>query len=257
MKIAPYLYTARMSMREQTNGGLAWLLPRALLLFARLVPLMLIWRVVMSRGVDVGMSLPQMLSYTLAGTLFAEQMDVRTMLTSWNYNGRLVSLYQRPMSVFGHVISQTVGGWIPLLLSFSLPLLLLAPLAGVITLPASPWFFASLPLGISLGFSVEFLFACLAIRLRGMGWLVNMIRTAIVSLLSGAVIPFRILPFGLERLLSLQPLGSLGGAPLSLFAGTGDPLRVLLLQVAWNLVLWPLAILAFRKSQERMMSYGG
>ncbi len=257
MNIRPYLATAQMAMRQKLNEGLVALLPRILAILARLVPLLVIWRVVMSRGVDVDMTLAQMLSYTLAGALLADLLEVQTVLSAWNYSGELTSLYQRPMSIFGHVIAQTAGGWAPLLLFFSLPVLLLAPLVGIDTLPASPWFPGSLLLGTSLGFAVDFLFSCLTIRMRGMSWLVHVIRMAILSLLSGAVIPFRLMPFGLERILDLQPLGSLAGAPLSLFVGTGDPARVLPLQVFWNLVLWPLAIAGFARSKERMTSYGG
>ena len=257
MRLAPYLSTARRAMREKTNAGLTALLPRMLAIGARVVPLMVVWRVVLHRGADVGMTLSQMLVYTFAGALLSDLLEVQTALSSWNYDGRLVSLYQRPLPVLAHVAAQTAGGWAPLLLFFSLPLLLLAPLAGLDTRPATLWFFPSLLLGISLGFAIDFLFSCLTIRLRGMAWMVYSIRMALVSLLSGAVIPFRVMPFGLDRILDLQPLGSLAGAPLSLLVGTGDPARVLLLQLGWNLLLWPLTILLFSRSRERMTSYGG
>lgn len=80
---------------------------------------------------------------------------------------------------------------------------------------------------------------------------------AITSLFSGTVIPFKILPFDLTAFFELQPFGSLGGAPLSLFVGSDDPMRIILIQVFWNIVLWPVAIIWFKKSQERMVSFGG
>lgn len=131
---------------------------------------------------------------------------------------------------------------------FSLPLLCAAPFLGISVLPASPWFF-SLLLCISLGFAIDFLFACVAIELRGISWPARMIRTAIVALFSGTVLPFRLLPFGLARVFELQPFGSLGGAPLALFVGTAAE-RILLAQVFWNLTLWPAAILWFCRSRE-------
>ena len=124
-------------------------------------------------------------------------------------------------------------------------------------MPASPWFFPSLLLCISLGFAIDFLFACVAIELRGISWLAHVIRTAIVALFSGTVLPFRLLPFGLARVFELQPFGSLGGAPLALFVGTARPERILLAQVFWNLTLWPAAILWFCRSRERLVSFGG
>ena len=80
---------------------------------------------------------------------------------------------------------------------------------------------------------------------------------AIVSLLSGTVIPIKLLPFGIADIMKYQPFACLGGAPLSVFTGSADVKEVIILQLFWNLVLWPLALLAFHKSQEGMVSYGG
>jgi ABC-2 type transport system permease protein len=257
MQIKKYKKTAQMTMRGQTNGGLIYLLPNIIVRLLYLLPLMFLWRVVMSSGVEVGMNTTQMLSYTYVSALLTELLVVRTVASSWNYEGLLISLYIRPISIFGHLISQTVGSSIPMLLMFSLPMLLIAPCFGIIVVPASLWFFPSLLLCISLGFAIDFLFACLTIRLRGMSWLVYVIRLAIVSLFSGTVIPFMILPFGLEKIFALQPFGSLGGAPLSIFTGIAAPLDIIEIQIFWNLLLWPLTFIIFKKSQEGLMSYGG
>lgn len=252
-----YAYTARMAWRAKTNGGVLGLLPDAALRVLYLVPLLIIWRTVMNQGVQVGMSLAQMLTYTYTSALLSQQLTVRTAASNWLYEGLMIDLYARPMGVFGQLIAQTMGGWMPLLLTFSLPMALCAPLVGVSLLPASGWFFLSLVLCVTLGFALDFLFTCVTIRLQGMSWLVYSIRTSIVSLLAGSVIPFRLLPFGWGEVLAMQPFASLAGAPLSLISGTAAPARVVLLQLFWNAVLWPLAIWLFRKSRERMMSYGG
>jgi ABC-2 type transport system permease protein len=93
--------------------------------------------------------------------------------------------------------------------------------------------------------------------MQSASWLAYSIRAAITALLSGAVIPFDLLPWNLGNILRLLPFGSVAGAPLAVFTGMNDPFSVLPLQIFWNLLLWPLAILAFRKSQEWMVSYGG
>jgi ABC-2 type transport system permease protein len=121
----------------------------------------------------------------------------------------------------------------------------------------SPAFFLSLLLCVSLGFAIDFLFACLSIRLRNINWLIDRIRAAIIVILSGTIIPIRFLPFGLATIMKFQPFAALGGSPLSIFVGAGNVRETLLLQIAWNIILWPAAIFAFKKSQERMVSYGG
>ena len=252
-----YITTAITAMKGQTNGGIIYMFPSILVNILYLLPLMFLWRVIVADGVDVGMTLEQLLTYTYINALLSQMLVVRTMASSWSYEGQLISLFARPASVFGQIIAQTVGGWIPMLLIFSLPMLVIAPLFGIAIVPATIWFFPALLLCISLGFAIDFIFACLTIRLRGMAWLVHVMRMAIVSLFSGTVIPFRILPFGLTTFFEFQPFGSLGGAPLSLFVGTTNPAQIIITQIFWNIVLWPVAIIWFAKSKERQVSYGG
>jgi ABC-2 type transport system permease protein len=258
-----YIKTVQIAMRGQTNGGIIYLFPNIIIRLLYLIPLLFLWRVVMDsnvgdvNGLYVGMDTAQVLSYTYINALFSEMLVVQTAASSWNYNGLLQNLYVRPISVFGQLIAETVGGWIPMLLIFSLPMLFITPFVGINIIPASVWFFPSLLLCVSLGFAIDFLFACLTIKLRGMSWLVYVIRMAVVSLFSGTVIPFKLFPFNLSDIMELQPFGSLGGAVLSIFTGISDPIPIIIIQIFWNITLWPLTIIVFKKSQQGMMSYGG
>lgn len=252
-----YLRTAHMACLEKTNGGLFYLLPDILVKICTLIPLVFLWRVVMASGVKVGMSMNQMLSYTYAAAMLADLLVVKTPATGWLSEGVLLKLYGRPMSTIGQLVMLTAGGWLPTLALFSLPMALISPLLGVRLMPASVWFIPSLVLCVSLGFAVDLLFACLSIKLRNMNWLVGRIQAAIVAVLSGTVIPISLLPLGLGEAMRYQPFASLGGAPLSVFVGSAAPQEVLPLQLMWNVLLWPAALLIFKKSQEGMVSYGG
>ena len=254
-----YYMTAKMTAENLTNGGLLYLMPGYLLRVVYLVPLLLLWRSLMAGGVDAGMSLDQMLTYTFLGTLFASLLVVQTPASNWLYEGLIINLYQRPMGVLKHLAAQTVGGWLPDLALFALPMLLLSPLLGIKLLASGMtwWFIPSLLLCISLGFAVDFIFACLTIRMKNASWVVYSVRAATIALLSGSVIPFAILPFGLGEYLRLLPFGSLAAAPLALFVGLSDPASTIMLQIAWNLVIWPLTLIVFARSQEWMVSHGG
>jgi ABC-2 type transport system permease protein len=124
-------------------------------------------------------------------------------------------------------------------------------------IPVTVWFFPCLVLSISLGFAVDFVFSVLIIRMKNANWLAYTLRNAVTLLLSGAVIPFDLLPWGMGRFFKLLPFGSLAAAPLSIFVGMSAVSQVIPLQIFWNIVLWPLAVLAFAKSREKMVSYGG
>ena len=252
-----YIKTAQTALRGQTNGGVVYILPRIITKVIYLVPLMFIWRIITASGVDAGMTLPQLLSYTYVNALLANILVVDTFINDWDSAGKCAVLFSRPMSVFGQVISRTVGEWIPALLMFSLPMALVAPLFGIQIIPQSLWVIPSLILCASLGFAFEFLFYCVTLRIRNVVWLMWVIRSAVVSFFSGTVIPFRILPFGMDIWMAYQPFGSLGGAPLSLFVGTAKPITVIPIQLFWNVILWSLAVIWLDKSRERMVSFGG
>lgn len=252
-----YLKTAHLSAQEKTNGGIIYLLPDVFIKVCTLIPLIYLWRVVLAAGGTADMSLDQMLSYTVVSALLADMLVVKTPASGWLSEGILLKLYGRPISVIGQLAAMTIGGWIPMLLCFSLPMAVIATFFGVGMRPASQLFILSLLLCISLGFAIDFLFACLSIKLRNMNWLISRIRMAIVALLSGTFIPIRFLPFGIGEMLRLQPFASLGGAPLAIFVGAADSSETLLLQILWNLLIWPLALIAINRSQEGMVSYGG
>lgn len=252
-----YLKTAQMACLERTNGGVLYLMPEMFIKICTLIPLIYLWKTVMASGADVGMTMEQMLTYAYVGTLLSDMMVVKTKATGWLSEGVLMKLYGRPLTVLGQLIAQTAGGWLPKLALFSFPMALVSPLIGVSLRPASEWFVVSLLLCISLGFAIDILFACLSLKLRNMSWLIDRIRAAIVAVLSGTVIPVSLLPFGLAEIMKYQPFASLGGAALSLFTGAAEPSAVLWIQTAWNIILWPVALFLFRKSQERMISYGG
>ena len=255
-----YLITARLSALERMNSGILYLFPDILIKICTLIPLVFLWRVVMSSGAEVGMSLEQMLTYVYISSILSDMLVVRTAASGWLSEGVLLKLYGRPLSVFGQLAAQTAGGWTPTLLMFSLPMAVAAPLFGVRLIPASPLFLISLLLCITLGFAVDFVFACLSIKLRNMNWLIGRMHTAITVVFSGTVIPISLMPFGIAEALKYQPFASLGGAPLSIFTGAavgGAAWEIVALQIVWNLILWPFVLFVWKKSQEGMVSYGG
>jgi ABC-2 type transport system permease protein len=252
------LETIKLSCTEKFSGGVPALLGSYLLEGVYFLPLLFLWRSFAAAGVDLGgFTLAQLLSYTCVSACLTQQLNVKTLLSSWNYEGTFINLCLRPQTIFAQIAAHTIGGWLPRLLLFTLPMAIILSLFGVNLLPASPWFPLCLLLSMSLGFAVDLLFSCFIIRMQRAQWCAYVIRSAIHTLLSGALIPFDLLPWGMGNLFKLLPYGSLAGAPLALFIGRGDPLPLIGLQIFWNLILWSLAALVFRKTQETMVSYGG
>lgn len=250
--------TMKLCLKEKSYFGFFNQLAQYLLQAAALGAMLMIWRSLFAQGADTqGMTLNQLYVYTILSTVLAPLLNVHTPASGWLHDGTMLGLYLRPSGVFMQLAAHTVGGWAMRFGCLSLPVAAVAALCGVDLRPASMLFFVSLPLAVAQGFAVDYLFACLLIRLRNLEWCVHSLRQALTSLLTGSLIPFAVLPWGLGNVLQMSPLGTLAGAPLSIYAGLAEPWPVIAAQLLWNAVLWPLAVVCFAASQERMVSYGG
>ncbi len=255
--IKKYLYTAWMSAKKDLNAGVLYLLPNYMLKIVYLLPLVLLWKTLITSGAKIDITLEQMLTYTYMSALLSGLLVIQSPLGSWLYEGLVISLYQRPISIYGHVIAQTLGTNFTTLILFSVPMALVSPLVGISIVPQSWWFILSLVLCVALGFALDFIFASLMIHMINASWIVYSIRAAIIFLFSGAVIPFAALPWGLDKILIYQPFASLAGAPLSIYTGISRAIDVIPMQLFWSISLWILAVVYFKKSQERLVSHGG
>lgn len=252
------LATAKLCLKEKSYFGFFNQLAQYLLQIGALAALLMIWRSLFLQGVDLeGLTLEQLYSYTILSTILGPMLNVHSPASGWLHDGSVLGLYQRPAGIFAQLAAHTIGGWGMHFLCLSVPVFLLAVCCGVDMQPASGWFVVSLLLAVLQGFAVDFLFACLLIRMRNLEWCVHCLRDALTALLTGALIPFAVLPWGLGEILQLSPFGMLAGAPLAIFTGLETPWLLISAQIFWNLVLWPMAIYGFRASRERMVSYGG
>lgn len=259
-----YASTMFMCTKQRFDGGLLGAAGEYLIHLVEFVLMVMIWNVLAGEGADLGgMSLKQLLTYTLMSSVLRQQLNIISPATSALWEGSIIGRYTRPIPIIGSFVIETIGKWwIPVFLFYGFPLLLLAPWLGIHPLPdsltAGLQAFISLTASASLGFAIDLLFASFAIRLKNGCWAATHIRESIYSLLSGELIPFALFPWGLGRIFALTPFGSVAHAPLTIYIGMADhPWRIIGLQLFWNVVLWTLALYCFHKSEERMISYGG
>jgi ABC-2 type transport system permease protein len=258
-----YYATVSMSAAQAFDGNFLCVAADYAVRFIRFIILILVWRSLAAAGADFnGLTLNRILTYLLMASVLHQQLNIITPATSALWEGSIIGRYTRPIPVIGSFVAETVGRWwIPVFLFYSLPLWLASPLLGISPLPASPvcGFLSvlSLALSASLGFAIDILFAALAMRLKNGCWAALMVREALASLFSGALIPFAVMPCNLGKIFELLPFGSIANAPLSIYIGTGDTARLFLLQIFWNIALWLAALRIYRKSEERMISFGG
>lgn len=258
-----YRFTMYMCMKQMFDGGPFCVIAEYLVRFLQFVLLCMIWKTLADSGADLGeMKVGQLLAYTLLASALNQQLNIITPATSALWEGTIIGRYLRPMPVIGSLIAETVGRWwIPVFLFYSLPLFLVSPLLGI-RLPGGVrrilLGILSLMLSAAIGFALDLLFAALAMVMKNGCWAATRIRESLFSLLSGAIIPFGLFPFGLGKVFACLPTGSVGNAPLVILSGLpGDYRQLIGLQIFWAVVLWAIAGRVFEKSRERMVSYGG
>lgn len=260
--VAKYWKTASMAATVHAGDNPLFLIADYLLRFLRVAVLIAIWRTILSgRGAVSGMTLGAVLTYTLIGEVFEEQFFLRTNLSDALWQGTIATRLLWPMGAFVQFSVEMLGYWSVGLVLFSLPLLLAAPLFGVSAAPASLQdgllFLPSLVLAISVGLAVEFIFGSLVVVLEQPVWVIFQLRAAVGVLLSGALLPLALLPWGLEQIFGWLPFAAMASAPLRIYTGTGNALQLMLSQVAWSIILWPLARRLWDGGREKLVGYGG
>ncbi|HEU5315414.1 MAG TPA: ABC-2 family transporter protein [Chloroflexota bacterium] len=260
-----YLKTAEMAFSAFFSDGPLVLLDYLMRLL-RVMILLALWRLVLdSRGAgatdDPGLSLGALLTYTLIAQVFAPQLDVTTRIEDAMWEGTLTGRFLQPMGLVANFTSELLGTWAMVFLTFSAPLLLLAPALGVDPRPASPLhgllFVASLALAATLGVAVDFIFCGIAGAIGQNIWLIKYVRTGLMTILSGVLLPLQFLPWGLGDVFAWLPFASMASAPLRVYTGTGDAAWLIPLQAAWCVALWPVASWIWSANRERLAFHGG
>ena len=228
----------------------------------RVIVLLSLWRLILEGHEGATpMSLSVVLTYTLISAVFADQLSVSTGLADAFWDGTIVTRFFEPMGIVAQFTARMLGRWGLDLALFSAPLLLVAPWLGVDPWPADAaaagLFAVSLVLAISVGLALEFLFMGITLALEQPVWLIVDVRRAITGVLSGALLPLAMLPWGLGSVLEWLPFASMAWAPLAIYTGVSDAGPLLLGQGVWSLVLWPIGLWVWNASRERVVGYGG
>lgn len=228
----------------------------------RVLILIGLWRSVLGGGrTSEGVELGAVLTYTVIAEAFAEQLALRTTLIEAFWEGTIVVRFLRPMGLVRQLSAEMAGRWLVHFAVFSIPLLVLAPALGVDPRPATPLaaglFVISLMLAIVVGLAMEVFFGAATVALEQPVWLIDYLRTAVATLLSGSLLPLAIYPWGLGQVFSWLPFAAMAWAPLAIYTGLGDPVPLLLSQVFWAVIMWPVANWLWTSNREKMVGYGG
>ncbi len=258
---ASYLKNGTMAASTHVGENLLFLIGYAMRLL-RVALMLAIWRTLYAGKTEVsGLTLPNLLTYTLIAEIFGDPIASMTGFAEAFWDGTITTRFLRPIGLMEQFVTEEFGRWGMNFLFFSTPLICLSPFMGVNLLPANPasgaLFCISLALGVSVGFATDFIFGAYGIAMEMPPFAIQRLRKALGGLLSGAIIPLALMPWGLGKAFALTPFASVASAPLMIFIGKGDAVALISTQCFWSAVLWPIVFWSWRKSREKMVSYGG
>jgi ABC-2 type transport system permease protein len=252
-----YAKTVSMSMSGHL-GENPLVLADAGLKILRVVLLVAVWRTILvGGGRPFEMTLDQVLTYTLAAGVLAPMLDVRSGLPQDLWQGTIAFRFVRPMPVFGQYAAELAGEWAFRFVVLVPPLVLVAGVLGVSARPRNPVFVVSLVLAVVVGLAIDFAFGAVMVLLEQNWHAIHMIRMAVATVLSGALLPLAAYPWGLGRIFAWLPFASTASAPLLLYVGEGDARMLIGRQLMWAVLLWPVARHLWSRYRQRLVLYGG
>lgn len=173
--------------------------------------------------------------------------------------GALAVELARPISFYRATISRAAGQLIHFALYRCLPIALVLGLSVGLPKPASGLHLVgaliSLSLGIYCSLALFYLMGLSALWTGQMRW-IHWLHLSLTQFLSGAWIPFEVLPTWFRPIAFYSPMASQMGHGLRLYQGVGGP-EALLLPLGWAVILTGLAVALTRSALRQVEIQGG
>lgn len=225
-----------------------------------------LWKTVYS-GVDSiqGVTVKQMVTYAIL-SMFLSHVFKNTIegdLIDRIENGDIVIDFIRPINIIFSYLSTDIGFLISNLLNKVLPMLIITlivyPILPVKNAAAILIFIVSVLLSYLILWLVSAIFGVIGFKLINYGN-INLIKNAIILLLSGSYIPIWFFPKGFKEVVKYLPFQYTYQAPLGIYIGkyTGnDIINLLGIQFLWVIILTAILWATWKNIKKFVLVQGG
>lgn len=229
-----------------------------------LLTMLYLWRTILAGGNQAGFTWPQMKAYLLIAFV---ANSIVSWYTDWRMairirDGLVAIDLTKPIDYQRARFAEAVGFAVFEYFAGTTVVLVALLFFGGVPVPGAlhlGLFLVSMLLVMPLRFSIVYATALLCFWTHNyMG--INWARTAIVNLMSGAVIPLQFFPDWLRILAEWLPFQGLAFTPAMLYLerySLRESLVAMLVQAVWAVVLWFGAALAWRAASRRLTVHGG
>lgn len=206
-----------------------------------------------------------MLTYTtisiLIGNLFT--MNVQHRIVDSIRTGNVALDMLKPMNIYLSYLAEDLGEAVVAFCQKVLPLLLISALMFGLPRPASSIHFLLFIVSFVFAYFINWLLAALlgllAFKTMSMGPMMA-VKTYIIKLLSGSMIPLWFFPDIMQKILGLLPFVNIYQVPLGIYIGKysiESAFSYLLIQFFWDLALLAAFVVLERKMAEQVLVQGG
>ncbi|MCH4888212.1 ABC transporter permease [Acidaminobacter sp. JC074] len=222
-----------------------------------------IWKVVYtSNDVLEGFTMLDMTGYIVMGFLSLRTLDGGTVwiIADEIRQGSIVMNLIKPIHYHLRIFFETLGMALFFTVLLIIPALLVLTLIFKIgSLACIPFYLISLFFGIVIGFLFDFIFGMLAFYIKNL-WGIGFGKSALVRLMSGALIPLVFFPESIQKVFDFLPFKSMVFTPVMIFLGkyTGEEILIAYgKQLFWILLLIVCNYLIWKKAVTRLTVQGG
>jgi ABC-2 type transport system permease protein len=259
-----YVGLGRAALRGLLNYQAGFLFGALATVFGALAMLYL-WQAVLSHGHQVaGFTWPLMKAYLLvtyvAGSLVSNYTDYRMAIRI--RDGDVALDLVRPVDYQSARFAETAGVALYELGTASIVVAAAIILFGGVTAPADGnlgLFVVSAMLVLPLRFGIVYSTALATFWTKNYVG-VNAARVALVTMLSGAVVPLAFFPDWFREVLMLLPFAGMASTPALVYIGTlrgGDAVMAVAVQAFWALALWWCARRLWSAASRQLTVHGG
>jgi len=212
-----------------------------------------------------GYTFEMMATYVVFSRILAAQFSggINGQMAEWIQNGNIATELLRPINFMRLLFLQRLGEFVQFILVRAVPVIIIAILFLGITPPYNlvsfVLFLMSILFSIIMLFFIEFMVGLIAFYTFN-HYGVLFAKSALLTLLSGGLLPITLFPGWLARFFELMPFMHMVFSPISMYLGmlsVSEAVVAMLSQVAWTLVLWLLAWLFYNKAIKKLTVQGG
>ncbi|WP_349944470.1 ABC-2 family transporter protein [Lacrimispora sp. BS-2] len=238
-------------------------------LFGTIVSILIyyfLWKsVFLSRNELKGFTMAEMTTYVILSRILSSQFSggINRELSEWIYKGNIIIELLRPINLITTLLSKRIGEFLFFLIFKGVPAgaLGIFILNGVLPLDPIKFilFFLSIIISIGILFWIEVMVGLISLfTLNSYG--VSSTKNALLSILSGGVIPLFLFPEKISVFLNYLPFAGMVSIPINIYLGKYNliqSLKYIGLQVIWAFLLGILTVILYNSVIKKVVVQGG